>query len=109
MLLAEISTSTEVFERLTEKVLAPSVDLSPYLEAEVLQGMAHVALDFTSMFSPSRSSIRLATIVGRVFALSADYLPDHLIHPEELMIQLFLMGVAMRELIQDAIKRMTEA
>jgi hypothetical protein len=70
-------------------------------EAEVFTGLAHVALDFSGIFSPSKSLIRLFAIVGRVFALSADYLPDHAIHPEELMIQLFFMCVAMRELLQE--------
>jgi hypothetical protein len=75
------------------------------VEAEVFAGLAHVGLDFTGMLSPSKSLIRLFAIVGRVFALSADYLPDHAIHPEELTIQLFFMCVSMRELLQEKFKR----
>jgi hypothetical protein len=73
--------------------------LDPSFGAEVLAGMAHLGLDFTSMLSPSKSLIRLFAVIGRIFAISADYLPDHSIHPEELMIQLFLMAVTMKELI----------
>jgi hypothetical protein len=73
--------------------------LDPSFGAEVLAGMAHLGLDFTSMLSPSKSLIRLFALIGRIFAISADYLPDHAIHPEELLIQLFLMGVTMKDLI----------
>lgn len=72
---------------------------SPLVEAEVLTDMAY-ALDFSGMLSPSKSMMRLYSIFGRIFALSADYLPDHVIHPEELMIQAFLICMTMQKLIQ---------
>lgn len=75
----------------------------PLIEAELCTTMAHVALDFTSLASPSRSVIRLFAVIGRVFAISADYLPDHSIHTEELMIQIFLLSWALRELVSDKI------
>lgn len=77
---------------------------SSIVQAEVFSDLAHVALDFTGMLSPSKSYIRLfAMVFGRVFALSADYLPDHAIHPEELMIQVFFLCLAMRELLQEKV------
>jgi hypothetical protein len=75
--------------------------LDPSIEAELCTTMAHVALDFTSLASPSRSLMRLFAVIGRVFAISADYLPDHSIHTEELMIQVFLLSLALRELFSD--------
>jgi hypothetical protein len=75
--------------------------LDPFLEAELFAGLAHVALDFTGFLSPSKSLIRLFSVVGRVFAISADYLPDHSIHTEELVIQVFLIGIAMKDLVYD--------
>jgi len=80
---------------------ATSSASSPLVEAEVLTDMAHVALDFSGLLSPSKSMMRLYSIIGRIFALSADYLPDHAIHTEELMIQFFLICVTMGELIQE--------
>jgi hypothetical protein len=83
---------------------APSdgvASIDPFLEAELLAGLAHVALDFTGFLSPSKSLIRLFSVVGRVFAISADYLPDHSIHTEELVIQVFLIGIAMKDLVYD--------
>lgn len=80
---------------------------SPLFEAEVLTDMAHVALDFSGLLSPSRSVMRLYSIIGRFFALGADYIPDHLIHPEELMIQFFLICVTLRDLIQEKLNPTT--
>jgi hypothetical protein len=79
----------------------PAVSLDPSVEAELLTGMAHLSLDFAGMFSPSKSLIRLFAVVGRIFVISADYLPDHSIHPEELLVQLFLLAVTMKELIKE--------
>ncbi|KAL3942925.1 MAG: hypothetical protein SGBAC_002953 [Bacillariaceae sp.] len=97
-LLAIGSSSLDIAESVPLTTAATTT--SPLVEAEVLTDMAHVALDFSGMLSPSKSMMRLYSIFGRIFALSADYLPDHVIHPEELMIQAFLICVTMRELIQ---------
>lgn len=85
----------------TTKLEALSESLDPTIEAELCTTMAHVALDFTGLVSPSRSIVRLLSVVGRLFAISADYLPDHSIHTEELMIQVFLLSLALRELFSD--------
>jgi hypothetical protein len=79
----------------------PAASLDPSVFAELLTDMAHVLLDFAGMFSPSKSLIRLFAVVGQIFAISADYLPDHSTHPEELLIQLFLLAVTMKELIKE--------
>jgi hypothetical protein len=80
---------------------AISTLLPPDIEAEVLTDMSHV-LDLSGIFSPSKSRLRLFSIVGRIFTIYADYLPDHTIHPEELAVQLFLLGVSMREIVKYA-------
>jgi hypothetical protein len=76
-----------------------SAVVDPSLEAESLTVMAHLALDFSGfVLSPSRSLIRLFAVMGRICSITADYLVDHSIHTEELMIQLFLISVALKEL-----------
>uniref|UniRef100_A0A7S4AAD3 Uncharacterized protein n=1 Tax=Pseudo-nitzschia australis TaxID=44445 RepID=A0A7S4AAD3_9STRA len=75
--------------------------VSPDLEAEVLTTMAHATMDFSGFFAPSKSVLRLYSVVGRIFVISADYITDHSIQPEELAIQLFLLGIAVKELIVD--------
>jgi hypothetical protein len=71
------------------------------LEAEVLTTMAHVTMDFSGLASPSKSLLRMFTVIGRIFVISADYILDNSIHPEELVIQLFLMSIAIKEMIVD--------
>jgi hypothetical protein len=79
-----------------------SVIANPSVEAESLTVLAHVALDFSGfVMSPSRSLLRLFTVIGRVFAISADYVADQTIHTEELIIQLFLISVAIKELLSE--------
>lgn len=48
--------------------------------------------------------MRHFAVLGRVFAITADYLvPDQSIHTEELMIQVFLLSMALRELFSDTV------
>jgi hypothetical protein len=71
------------------------------LDEEVLTTMAHVTMDFSGLASPSKSLLRMFTVIGRIFVISADYILDNSIHPEELVIQLFLMSIAIKEMIVD--------
>ena len=90
-----ITTKTKAALIDLETAAATAV-LDPSIEAEMCTVMAHVALDFTSLASPSRSLMRLFAVVGRVLAITAEYLPHHSIDPEELMIQVFLLSLALR-------------
>jgi hypothetical protein len=80
---------------------AVSALLPPDIEAEVLADVSH-ALDLSGFFSRCKSRLRLFSIVGRIFSIYADYLPDHTILPEELAVQLFFLGVSMREIMKFA-------
>jgi hypothetical protein len=91
----------------TTKLEVSGSSFDPSVEAELCTTMAHVALDFTGLMSPSKSIIRLFSVVGRLFAISADYLPDHSIHSEEVMIQGILLALALRELISERIGNTT--
>ena len=77
-----------------------AIPLQPEIQAEVLTDMAHVALDFSTFFRPNKAALRLLTVVGRLSVLTADYLPDHSILPEELVIQLFLLGVSTLDVVK---------
>jgi hypothetical protein len=74
--------------------------LDPNVEAEVLTDMSHVTLDFTSLFnsSSSKALLKKTSVIGRVFVILADYIPDHSIHPEELVIQLFMLALSINNL-----------
>ena len=73
----------------------------PEAESQLLNDAAHVALDFSGIFRPSKSTMRFFSIGGRLLSLLADYLPDHTIHMEELVIQLFFIFLTGQELMAD--------
>jgi len=59
----------------------------PFVESELLTDAAHVALDMTSLLGSSMVVLKIAVVVGRLFSIGADWLPDHTILPEELVFQ----------------------
>jgi hypothetical protein len=71
--------------------------LDPIVEAEVLSDMSYVA-DFASLLNSSKALLKMSSVIGRVLVILADYIPDHSIHPEELFIQLVMLGVAIKNL-----------
>jgi hypothetical protein len=76
--------------------------VDPSLEAESLTIMAHVVMDFSGfVMSPSRSLLRLFAVLGRIFSISADYVADHSIRTDELLIQLFLISVVLKDWLFD--------
>ena len=73
---------------------------SPDFESQVLGDMA-MALNFSEIFRPSKKAMRMISLGGRLLGLMADYVPDHSIHTEELLIQLFFIGSAVKEILED--------
>jgi hypothetical protein len=79
--------------------------LDPNMEAEVLTDMSHLALDFTSIMNfSSKAMLKKTSVIGRILVIFADYIPDHSIHTEELVYQLFLLGVAIQNLASPSIE-----
>ena len=97
-----------------------SMMLGPDIEAQVLTTMAHVTMDFPGMMKPKKTETPIPTttttessarvpsqtvvlpfllVVGRVMVIASDYILDHSIHPEELLIQLFLMSASMKDIL----------
>lgn len=75
----------------------------PLVEAEVLNDLAHVALDLFTFFGPAKLAMRCAALVGRVLAMAADYIPDHHMVPEEWMFQMFMLSMTTAGLVQAAL------
>jgi hypothetical protein len=68
--------------------------VDPIVEAELLTDVAHIALDCTTFLGPDTIAIRLVVILGRIFAIGADYLPDHKIFPEEVIFQAVMLAIS---------------
>jgi hypothetical protein len=72
----------------------------PLLEAEVLNDLSHVALDITTMVGLPTMSLRIATVIGRLLVMAADFLPDHAVKADELVFQVVMLAVASHALVQ---------
>jgi hypothetical protein len=80
--------------------LAPALLVDPMVEAEVLNDFAHLALDVTTLVGPATLVLRLAAVVGRLFCIASDYIPDHRLLPEEWVFQLAMLLLASTGLAQ---------
>jgi len=74
------------------------------IQAEVFGDLAHATLDGATLLSLSPVVLRLFIFVGRIFAILADYLPDHAMTPDETIFQLSMLILSGRTLFNDAIK-----
>lgn len=95
---AASSSSLMAVPLLAAAMMAPIMHMSPddpLVEAEVLTDLAHVTLDVATLFGPSRLGIRLSSIIGRIFVMAADYVPDHTIVPEEMVFQVCMLCLAL--------------
>ena len=72
----------------------------PQVESQFL-GDISMALDLSQLFRPNKKTIRMISLGGRLLGLMADYVPDHSIHAEELLVQLFFMGTAVKEILDE--------
>jgi hypothetical protein len=80
----------------------PKVNLE--VKTEVLTDVSHIALDFSGFFSPSKSLTLFASLLGRMIVLYTDtILPDHSVPPEELVVQLFLLGINLNDIMKLAL------
>jgi hypothetical protein len=73
------------------------------LEAHVWTALSHLGLDVASFVAPpSMLIVRALAILGRLCSLRADYVPDHVIFPEEVLFQVTMLGLAVIGLGQAA-------
>lgn len=75
----------------------------PIMEAEVLNDLAHVSLDIMGLLGPATVLMRLSAVCGRLFAISADYVPDHTVLPGEIVFQCVMLAFAWLGLVKAAI------
>jgi hypothetical protein len=72
------------------------------VETQVLNDMSHLGIDLAVFFVPSLLFLRIAAILGRICSITADYIPDHIIVPEELVFQSVMLTLACLGLIKSA-------
>jgi hypothetical protein len=74
--------------------------LSAEVEAEVLNDMCHVVMDFSGFFGLSKPELQLCSVLGRILIIGAECLPDQNVHPEELVIQLVLLAINLNDVVK---------
>ena len=72
---------------------------SPTLQSQFLLGMAHTFLDFSGLTGAPRILVRLCAVVGRGFFILNDFYSDHSINAQEGLIQVFLIYLAVKEVL----------
>jgi len=76
---------------------AESISENPNVVESALFGdLSHLALDFSIfMISPEQTALlRLLSLIGRLFSLLSDYIPDHSMRPDELAFQTVMLGIS---------------
>ena len=64
------------------------------IQSEILSDLAHIALDFFTFLTPEMALLRGAALLGRVFSIYADYIPDHFIRSDEAIFQFVMLVVS---------------
>lgn len=74
-------------------------------EAHVFAELSHLGLDFATFLFGGTGvvALRAVTVLGRVCAILADYIPDHSMLPDELLFQVFMLSVSSFALVQAAL------
>mmetsp|Transcript_28870 Transcript_28870/g.43590 ORF Transcript_28870/g.43590 Transcript_28870/m.43590 type:complete len:325 (+) Transcript_28870:86-1060(+) len=91
--LASLSLASPIEKTFISSAFA-SVITDPSVEAELFNDAAHVALDLTQFLGPATVAIRMFAVLGRIFCIASDYLPDHAINPEECVFQFTMLALA---------------
>ncbi len=71
-----------------------SVVSNSNVEVEVFSDLAHLLLDFATMFSPNTIMLKLLILCGRVFSILSDLTPDGSITTDEFVFQSSMLAIA---------------
>ena len=100
-----------IIEGLVNTVSLPSLTLAdpmmlfaytkptPLVEAEILNNIAHLALDLFGFLTPERFLLRASALLGRLMLMAADYVPDEKITTDELIFQCGMLGLTTKQLL----------
>ena len=100
ILLAKYDAKTLAFGALKEVQHSAKI-LTPDIQAQVLSDGSHALMDFPDLFNkPSKLQMRYAQVIGRLMIIGIGLLPNHAFHSEEMVFQLFLLGVSMKPVIR---------
>jgi len=72
--------------------------MNPSIDSDALSDVSQVVVDFSSCFRPSIFAYAMFNVFGRFMAIYADYLPDHTIHADKVLIQILYLCQTLDEI-----------
>jgi hypothetical protein len=87
----------------TAAATATANSLNPDVPAQVLSDSSYALMEYPTFLPDvkiSKLRIKYAQVMGRAMIISIGFLPNHSFHPEELAIQLFLLGGSVKPIIR---------
>jgi hypothetical protein len=79
------------------------VSSNPNVEAEVFADIAHLVLDFATVFASDTIKLRALIFAGRICSILADYVPDHSMTFDEVVFQTAMLAIAGNKLFKTVI------
>jgi hypothetical protein len=70
-------------------------NLEAQIEASVFADLAHICTDFINVITESTAVVRLSIVMGRIFTIAADWLPDHYIRKNDLSFDIVLVTLSL--------------
>ena len=92
-----VDTIESVIAMESTNVLASQQGL---LEAEFFADLAHIILDFATLFSPDTLLLRLLIMVGRVFNILSDVIPDQYMTTDEIVVQSSMLTLSSHKFVK---------
>jgi len=96
-------TLVSMIQSLSTQLPSALSSIDPFTEAEIFSDAAHVALDLTTFFGPTTITIRLFAVLGRLFCIASDYIPDHTMRADDFFFQFTMLAVASTALAQSLV------
>lgn len=76
-------------------------DIDPIITSEIFSTAAHVSLDLSTLVVPiTPIFLQLLSVMGRLFCIASDYIPDHTMLPEEFVYQISMLGISTTALVR---------
>lgn len=88
------ATKLNVERRIADYLLPSNEQKNDFISSELLNGLSHVALDFTTMFGRNAAVLKSVLVLGHISAIASDYLPNHHLSPYEAILQVVALCIA---------------
>ena len=103
ILLSSTTAQQSIFDTIEHTEAMESAQLflsSQNFEEEIFKDLAHVILDFATLFSPDTLLLRLLILMGRAFNILSDVIPDQYMTADEIVVQSCMFALSTRSVVK---------